>query len=57
MSWFRIIGVLFIFIAIGITAHQHMIGYPLFQWEDLHHETWILMFGFAGIILVIRGKG
>lgn len=52
-----ILGGVLIVIAILISLHQYGMGYPLFQWDDIHHESWIIMFAFAGIIVTLIARG
>ena len=52
-----IIGVMLIVVAIAIAVHQFMFYDVWFEWNDLHHETWMIMFAFAGIALVLVGRG
>ena len=54
---FIILAGLFILIAVAISVHQFMMGWPFFQMSDLHHETWIVMFGFAGVVLLVFKRG
>jgi len=42
--------------AIAIAVHQLVTWGVVFEFDDLHHETWIVMFGFAGLILLIKKK-
>jgi len=50
-------GILLIIIAVVISYHQFSMGYPLFQWEDVHHETFILVFAFTGIVVTLIARG
>ena len=54
---FIILAGLFIIIAIVISVHQYMMGYPFFQMDDLHHESWIVMFAFAGVVVLALRRG
>jgi len=54
---FTIVGFLLICIAVAISLHQVWLGYPFFQLDDLHHETWMIMFGFCGVVLIGIFKG
>lgn len=54
---FIILAGLFFLIAIAFSVHQYMLGYPFFQMDDLHHETWMIMFGFAGVVLLAFKRG
>jgi len=52
-----LIGICLIIIACIIALHQYSMGYPFIQVEDLHHETAMASFAFAGIVLIIIGRG
>jgi hypothetical protein len=53
----KILGAIFLFIALCIAVHQYLFWNLWWEWEDIHHEGFIIMFFFAGIILlIIRGK-
>jgi len=50
------LAVLFLVIAVAIAVHQ-FIGWGFWwEWEDLHHETWMIMFAFTGIVLLLMGR-
>jgi len=52
MNIFKLLGLLFVFIASLIAVHQFIGWGYWFELEDLHHETWMIMFGFAGVLLL-----
>lgn len=52
-----IIGIFLIIIAIILALHQFSMGYPFFQIEDLHHETFMVAFGLVGFVLIFIGRG
>ena len=54
---FTALGIILIIVAIVISLHQCSMGYPLFQWGDVHHETFIVMFAFAGVVLLLIARG
>jgi len=39
-------------IAVLIAVHQYIFYGVWFEFSDLHHETWMIMFIFAGLILL-----
>jgi len=52
-----IIAGLFFLVAIAIFVHQFITYGILWEWSDLSHEGWIIMFVFSGIALVAFKKG
>lgn len=52
-----IIGVILLVVAIAILLHQFMVYNIWFEFDDLHHETWMIMFGFCGVVLLLIGRG
>ena len=50
-----VLTLIFVIVAIAIAVHQYIYYGIFFDPLDLHHETWIIMFIFAGFILWIRG--
>jgi len=52
-----ILGIIFFIIAIVILCHQFIYWNVWFELEDLHHETWMIMFAFSGLVLILMGKG
>ena len=58
MNIMKILAVALIVIAIAIAVHQFIYWGYWFEIEDLHHETWMIMFGFSGLLLfAIFGRG
>jgi len=51
MNPIKIIALVFILIAGAIALHQYIGWGYWFEWGDLHHETWMIMFAFCGIVL------
>jgi len=51
MNPLKILAIVFVIIAIIIALHQFIVWGYWFELEDLHHETWMIMFGFCGFIL------
>jgi hypothetical protein len=56
MKIFRILGIIFIIFAIIIAIHQFIYYDVWFEIEELHHETWMIMFAFAGALLLLKRK-
>lgn len=54
---FIILAGLFFLIAIGIFVHQYIVYDILWEMSDLSHECWIIMFVFAGIVLLAVKRG
>jgi len=52
-----ILGITLLIIAIIIACHQFIVWDVWFEIPDLHHETWIIMFAFAGLVLLLIGRG
>lgn len=55
---FMLLGIALIIVAIAIACHQFIFYGMWFAFEDLHHETWMIMFTFCGVVLItiFRGK-
>jgi len=51
------IGIGLIFIAVCIFVHQIIQYGIVWEWSDLSHEGWFLMFLFAGVVLIFFRKG
>jgi hypothetical protein len=56
MKLFLVIAGIFFIIALLIAFHQWLNWGVWFSWEDLHHETWMVMFAFSGFILLMVKK-
>ena len=44
-------------IAGAIALHQYIGWGYWFELEDLHHETWMIMFAFSGLVLLTTFRG
>lgn len=49
----KILGIFFLITALCIFVHQYMVWNIWWEWEDLHHETWIIVCIVIGIISLI----
>jgi len=56
MNVWKYLPFILIIIAVVLIVHQYVFYGVWWEWEDLHHETWILMFAFAGMVLLIWRK-
>jgi len=56
MSLLRLLPYIFIVFAFVIALHQYFFYDVWFEIDDLHHETWMIMFAFAGVFLLVRKK-
>ena len=56
MNLKKLLPFILIIVAVIIAVHQYIFYDTWFQTSDLHHETWIIMFAFAGIILWFKGR-
>ena len=52
---FKISYVFLLFVVI-LLVHQYIFYNVWFQPQDIHHETWMIMFGFAGLVLLVKKK-
>jgi len=43
MNIFKILGIIFIFVAVLIAIHQFIGWGYWFELGDIHHETWMIM--------------
>lgn len=50
-----IIGIIFLMITVALALHQFIFWDVWFEIPDIHHESWMLMFGFSGLVLVLLG--
>ena len=50
------LALIFLIVAVAIAIHQLVTWGALFEFDDLHHETWVIMFGFAGLVLWVKKK-
>jgi len=57
MILLKILPILLIVVAIAIALHQYVCYGMWFQLEDIHHETFMIMFAFCGIVLLVIRKG
>ena len=57
MNILKILAYFFLLIAVLVALHQYVGWGYLWEWEDLHHEGFMMMFGFAGIVLLIIRRG
>ena len=53
----KLLIIAFAIMVIALLLHQYIYYGILFAVEDLHHETWIIMFGFAALILYADKRG
>ena len=45
------VALAFVGIAVAIAVHQYLTWGKLFEWSDLHHETFIVAFLFGAVVL------